>query len=101
MEIVGAILGVLILILITLTGAYIGLQLIKEHEEIPTSVYYKKIARLQKEIEILTERKKLLNPLKDGYDDKFVNIEQHIRSKKKEIKRVKVHIKIEDDSHKY
>ena len=76
-------------------------EILKDRGNIPTSLYYEKISRLQKEIEKLTERKKLLNPLKDGYDDKFANIEQRIKAKKKEIKRVKVHIKIEDDSNKY
>ena len=101
MEATSAIIGV-ILILICVAIEFVFLyEFFKDSDNIPTSLYYKKISRLQKEIENLTERKKLLNPLKDGYDDKFVNIEQHIRLKKKEIKRVKIHIKIEDDSNKY
>ena len=91
-----------ILILICLVLAFnITYCFINENENIPTSLYYKKIARLQRDIEWLTERKKLLNPLKDGYAEKFVKIEKRIKAKKKEIKRVKVHIKIEDDAHKY
>ena len=97
-------------------------ELLKNYNDIPTSLYYQKISRLQKEIEKLTEKKQSLifecqtfNPNKfnsitqwnkakhymKNSHFKLENIEKVIKAKKKEIKRVKIHIRIEDDSNKY
>lgn len=100
MEATSAIIGV-ILILICVAIEFVFLyEFFKDSDNIPTSLYYKKISRLQKEIEKLTEKKEKLK-IEAGYFDKLAVIEKEIKAKKKEIKRVKVHIKIEDDSHKY
>lgn len=96
-----AIVAILLIVCVIAFEMFFLYDFMRDHDEIPTSMYYRKIARLQKEIERLTEQRKQLNPIKDGYFDKVQSIEYKIKLKKKEIKRVKVHIRIEDDAHKY
>lgn len=91
------------IVVIACLGAFEMLVLydfMNDCDKIPTSMYYKKIARLQKEIEKLTEKRQKLK-IETGYFDKVEIIEKQIKAKKKEIRRVKIHIKIEDDAHKY
>lgn len=95
-----SIFGVILLLLCLAMEISLSYEIFRDGNEIPTSLYYQKISRLQKEIEHLTEKKKKLK-IEAGYFDKIQVIEKQIKAKKKEIKRVKLHIRIEDDSNKY
>ncbi|MGN1222342.1 MAG: hypothetical protein ACI4TT_03815 [Christensenellales bacterium] len=80
------IVSIILLIILFAIDSYFVYEVMKDQEEIPTSLYYKKLSKLQRDIEKLAEKRKLLNPTKDGFYDKLENIEKEIKSKKKEIK---------------
>lgn len=68
----------------------------KVYDKIPTSLYYKKIERLQYEIEQLQNKKCNLKKHRSGYIDKLKQLDIQIKNKEEEIKHCKVHIKLED-----
>lgn len=93
--------GIIVLSLFLLGTVCTLFNYIRRYKNIPTSLYYEKITDLQTDIENLNCRKKMLNPMSIGFDDKVRKIDSEILKKKNEIKLCKRHIKIEDLSNKY